>query len=288
MTVQSLLAQGYDTLSPASIDTPRLDALLLLAHALATTKERLLASLPDPVDAGAAGRYRGLLERRLSGIPVSYIRGVKEFYGLEFHVDARVLVPRPDTEALVERALEIAREEPWIRRVLDACTGSGCIGIAVKHAVPALDVSLSDVSPDALAVAAENARRILGVPLPAFLSDLLEGAQGRFDLITANPPYLSDAEADGMAARSWPEPSLALRGGPDGTALAERLIAQAPDRLSDGGWLLVEAAPGQFGKLCACMERAGFGGVTVVRDLGDRERVIVGRCGSSAQAAARA
>jgi release factor glutamine methyltransferase len=280
MTVQSLLAQGYDSLGLAAVETPRLDALVLLAHALGTTKERLLASLPDPVDAEAGARYSLLLERRRAGTPVSYIRQVKEFWGLEFHVDPRVLVPRPDTETLVERALLIARGEPRIRAVLDACTGSGCIGIALRHEEPGLDVTLSDISRDALDVAAENARALLGAPLPAVLSDLLDGVRGRFDMIASNPPYLSDAEVDEMAARSWPEPELALRGGPDGTALAERLIAQAPDRLSDGGALLLEAAPGQFGRLRALMEGAGFGGIEVIRDLAGRERVIVGRRGA--------
>jgi len=123
MTARSLLAQGYDTLFFAEVDSPLLDALVLLAHALATTKERLLASLPDAVSPEAEERYRGLIDRRCEGIPVSYLRRIKEFYGLEFYVDERVLVPRPDTEVLVEKVLGVVRGDPRLRRVHDACTG---------------------------------------------------------------------------------------------------------------------------------------------------------------------
>src|SRR5208337_2364138 len=163
MTARSLLTQGYETLFYAEVQTPFLDALVLLAHAMETTKERLLASLPDEVPSGVEVSFRSFLDLRCSGVPVSYIRRTKEFYGLDFYVDERVLVPRPDTEVLVEKILWIVRSDPRLRRVLDACTGSGCIGISVKHTAPGLEVSTSDISTPALEVAALNADRILGV-----------------------------------------------------------------------------------------------------------------------------
>jgi release factor glutamine methyltransferase len=277
MTVRSLLKQGYDTLFLAEVDTPLLDALVLLAYATGSTKERLMASLPDTVPLEAEDAFRGFLDRRSRGTPVSYIVRLKEFYGLEFYVDERVLVPRPDTEVLVDKVLQVLRGDPRLRRVHDACTGSGCVAVALKSTVPALEVSASDISAPALEVAATNARAILGNALPAFRSDLLDAVPGPLDIIASNPPYLRDEEVAGMRRMGWPEPELALKGGTDGTAVAERLIRAAPDRLVPGGWLILEAAPPQFTKLYALMDQAGFHSIDVEKDLGGRDRVIAGR-----------
>jgi release factor glutamine methyltransferase len=277
MTFRSLLRQGSSALLLAEVDTPVLDALVLLAFAADITKERLLARLPDAVEPGTEERYRSLLDKRSEGTPVSYIRRCKEFHGLEFYVDERVLVPRPDTETLVERALDILRAEPRLLRVHDACAGSGCVGISLKRAEPRLQVSASDVSPDAGEVLAVNAERLLADPLPFFLSDLLAEVPGEFDLIAANPPYLNEAEVADMRRVGWPEPALALLGGAEGTEIAERLIRSAPGSLADRGWLALEAAPPQLVRLTAVMAEAGFIDVAVDRDLGGRERVIAGR-----------
>jgi release factor glutamine methyltransferase len=277
MTVRALLTQGYDTLFFAEVQTPLLDAVVLLAHAMESTKERLLASLPDEAPAEAEARFRGFLDMRCAGVPVSYIRKAKEFFGLEFYVDERVLVPRPDTEVLVEKVLQVARADPRVHRVHDACTGSGCVGIAVKHAQPALEVSASDISGPALEVAALNADRLLGETIPAFRSDLLASVPGSFDLIASNPPYLRDDEVADLRKLGWREPELALAGGGDGTALAEKLIRAAPSRLAAGGWLVLEAAPLQITKLFAFMDQAGFRTIDVEKDLAGASRVIAGR-----------
>jgi release factor glutamine methyltransferase len=277
MTARSLLTQGYDTLFYAEVHTPFLDAVVLLAHALEATKEKLLASLPDEVQPDVESRYRDFLDLRCRGVPVSYIRRVKEFYGLDFYVDERVLVPRPDTEVLVEKVLQCVHADPRLRRVHDACTGSGCIGIAVKRTAPDLEVSASDISAAALEVAAVNAERILGGTFPAFRSDLLESVPGSFDLIASNPPYLRDDEVADLRRLGWREPELALAGGRDGTTLAERLIRAAPARLSTGGWLVLEAAPLQITKLFALMDQAGFHTIDVEKDLAGSSRVIAGR-----------
>jgi release factor glutamine methyltransferase len=277
MTARELLRQGYDTLFFAEVETPLLDALVLLAHAMGTTKERLLAALPDPVSPEVETTYREMIDRRCAGTPVSYIRRIKEFYGLEFYVDERVLVPRPDTEVLVEKVLGLLRGDPRLTRVHDACTGSGCVAVALKSAVPGLEVSASDISAPALEVAVANARAILGVPLPAIVSDLLDAVPGPLDLIASNPPYLRDDEVADMRRIHWPEPELALAGGTDGTAVAERLIRTAPARLVPGGWLVLEGAPPQFHKLYALMDQAGFHSIDVEKDLAGRDRVIAGR-----------
>jgi len=277
MTIRDLLREGNDKLFYAEVDTPFLDAALLLSHAMGTRKERLLASLPEEADPEAGERFRQFVDRRCRGEPVSYIRRIKEFYGLEFYVDDGVLVPRPDTESLVEKALELARHDPGIRDVHDACTGSGCVCIALQHDAPHLNLSASDISPFAGTVFRENCRRILGREIPFLLSDLLDGVPGPFHLITANPPYLSDKEVDDMRKVGWPEPEVSLRGGPEGTELPGRLIRRAAGRLVPGGWLVMEAAPGQFLKLRALMDAAGFRDVEVLPDLAGRERVIAGR-----------
>jgi release factor glutamine methyltransferase len=277
MTFRSLLRQGSSALLLAEVDTPLLDAIVLLAFAADATKESLLARLPDTVESDTEERYRALLDRRAAGTPVSYLRRCKEFHGLEFYVDERVLVPRPDTETLVERALAILRAEPSLCRVHDACAGSGCVGISLKNAEPRLQVSASDISPRAGEVLAINAERLLADPIPFFLSDLLETVPGEFDLIAANPPYLSEAEIADMRKIGWPEPALALCGGREGTEIAERLIQSTPGKLVDRGWLALEAAPGQFARLAAAMESSGFTDIAVARDLAGRERVIAGR-----------
>jgi len=277
MTARSLLAQGYDTLFFAEMDTPLLDAMVLLAHALDITKERLLASLPDPVSDEAAERYRAFVDRRCAGTPVSYIRRVKEFYGLDFYVDERVLVPRPDTEVLVEKVLQVVAADPRLRRVHDACTGSGCVAVALKRTAPGLEVSVSDISAPALEVAVMNAGRLLGGGIPSFHSDILADVPGTFDVIASNPPYLRDDEVAAMRKLGLPEPELALRGGTDGTELARRLIRDAPSRLVPGGWLILEADPKQFNKLFAFMDQAGFHSIDVEKDLAGHDRVIAGR-----------
>lgn len=284
MTVRSLLTRGYDTLFYAEVQTPLLDAVVLLAHAMQVAKEKLLASLPDEAAPEVEERFRGFIDLRCAGVPVSYIRRVKEFYGLEFYVDERVLVPRPDTEVLVEKVLQVVRADPRLRRVHDACTGSGCIAICLKHSAPELEMSASDISASALEVAAMNAERILGFPLPSFASDLLDSVPGSFDLIASNPPYLRDDEVEGLRKLGWREPELALAGGRDGTALAQRLIRAAPARLRPGGWLMLEAAPQQITKLFALMDQAGFHTIDVEKDLAGSSRVIAGRLpGGSAE-----
>ena len=278
MTVGGALNQGKERLFYAEVDTPMLDATLLLSEALETSKERLLASLPDPLDPDLWQRYCGLLDLRCAGQPVSYIRRKKEFFSLEYYVDPRVLVPRPDTEVLVEEALRLLEAGPLIQKVHDACTGSGCVAIALKHSFPTVKVSGSDISREALQVAAENARRLLPESrIRLYRSDLLARIPGRYDLITANPPYLTDGEVENMEKIGWPEPALALRGGVDGTDLLRRLIRQAPRKLRAGGILLLEAAPTQMTLLERELIDRGYGGIAVVPDLAGRDRVIRAR-----------
>lgn len=274
MTVGEALREGQLRLADCGIETPQLDASLLLAEALGVAREQVFSRLPDAVDADALGRYRDFVARRALGVPVSYVRGRKEFYSLSFAVGPAVLVPRPDTELLVDRALSLAAPGA---RLHDACTGSGCVAVAVSHSRPDLEVSASDLSAAVVAVFVSNCRRLLGRHLPFFESDALAGVPGTYHVITANPPYLRDDEVRAMKAAGWPEPECALAGGPDGLEVARRLVEQAPARLAAGGRLLLEADPGQMAELERSLTARGFVCVCRRRDLAGRERVVEAR-----------
>jgi len=254
MTVARALQQGKSLLFYAEVETPLLDATVLLSEALGTSKESLLASLPDPVSEQGWQRYKDFLDMRCSGLPVSYIR------------------------RRMEEALRILEAEPGLKRVHDACTGSGCVAVAVKHSRPDLEVSASDNDGEALEVAAFNAKCLLAVgsrkPIRLYRSDLLSRVPGRYDLITANPPYLTDGEVDNLKKVGWPEPEAALRGGPDGMDLLTRLIRQAPAKLRSPGHLLLEADPKQMEALGTALTDQGFSDVAVSADLSGRRRVI--------------
>lgn len=277
MTIRTALREGSSVLYYAEIETPVLDAIVLLAEVLGVTKERLFASLPEDIDERRYTRFRELLDMRCAGIPVSYIRRKKEFYGIDFYVDDRVLVPRPESELVVEETFSTVRRNSWITSVHDVCTGSGCLAIVVKKNCPELSVTASDISSDCLDVFKENSRCILGFELTTYVSDILKEVPRTYDIIIANPPYLTAYEVDSLKRIGWPEPGIALRGGVDGTAVTERLIGEARDRLNPGGFLLVEASPQQMGKLTVVMESAGYRDIRVRRDLAGQKRLICGR-----------
>jgi release factor glutamine methyltransferase len=298
MTVREVLAEGTALLSsfhPSfSIDTPALDAALLLADLLRTGREGLIIAGPETVPGDIRKRYARSLERRLSGECVALILGRREFRGLDFTVTPEVLVPRPDTETLVEAALG------WIDRqaapeglaLLDLCTGSGAVAIALKHERPLLSVYASDISPRALEVARGNAEKLLGTeppgkaasppPLIFFESDLFAGLDTRpdlprqFHLITANPPYIPTGLIPSLAAEVRREPRLALDGGEDGLTLLRHIISGAAAHLYPGSMLLLEADPRQMGTLRGLLVSGGYKGIEIYKDLSGLERVIGG------------
>jgi release factor glutamine methyltransferase len=275
MTVREALSEGVAFLVRAEVDTPWLDACLLLGEALGCGKERLVIKYPDDICQKALARYQSLLKQRGDGLPVSYIRRKKEFYGLEFYVDERVLVPRPDTETLVEEARTVLQEKPRIR-VLDLCTGSGCLAITLSHLFPKARVTGADVSQTAADVFHRNSLALLNHPLPFILSDLFENITDLFDLIVSNPPYIEREEALIMKESGWPEPLTALDGGEDGTDLLVGIIEQAGQRLTPGGILALEADPCQIKKCEQKMRECGYINIGTRCDLGGRVRVVRG------------
>ncbi len=229
-------------------------------------------------------RFLSAIESRSRGRPVAYITGVKEFWGRDFAVSDAVLVPRPDTELLVDLCLELGDARSRLRdgglSLHECCAGSGAVAISVAADRPAWKFSASDISLAALDQARSNAGRLLpgtrpGGDIEFLKSDLLEEVDGCFDLILANPPYVETELARQLAAL-WGEPALALDGGADGLDLIRRLLPEAAARLVPGGWLLVEADPGQSSELRGLFADAGFLHVRTARDLGGLERVTCG------------
>lgn len=260
--------------------SPRLDAEVLLAHVLQLDRVGLYLAHDRPLDADERARYRKCVERRRAGEPVAYITGVKEFYALPLTVDARVLIPRPETELLVEEAIRVLGVAREGGRALDVGTGSGAIVVALLRECPALLADATDVSEDALAVAAANALRH-GVQgrLRLLHGSLDEPVAGEppYDLVVANLPYIPTAELAVLpvSVRSF-EPRGALDGGDDGLALVRRLVARAPALLAPGGHLLLEIGAGQA---AAVVEEAArqpdLAPARVLPDYAGIDRVVI-------------
>ena len=261
-TVGAALASAIARLCAAGVAEPEADAQVLLAHALATSRAGVIAAARDPLGPAAAVRMESLLNRRAAREPVAYVVGVREFWSLALAVDRRVLIPRPETELLVETAL---RRAAHAQRVLDAGTGSGAVAAALARELPRATVWASDCSLGALAVARGNCARLApGVGLLA--GDLLAPVRGRsIDLVVSNPPYVSEPALAAVApeVRGF-EPREALAAGVDGLAVLRRLVADAARVLVPGGWLLVEIGAGQATMVQSLFEATGCYTETVI------------------------
>jgi len=266
----------------------RLDGQLLLLHALGKTPDArawLLAHDTDELTAEVAQRFRAMSLRRASGEPLAYIVGSKEFFGLELQVDARVLVPRPDTETLVQWSLDLlqTRSIPPVPEILDLGTGSGAIALAIAHSLRAAGrqarVVAVDASADALCVARENART-LGLELAFIESRWLDKISEHFDLIASNPPYI--ANTDPHLAALVHEPLEALAAGVDGLDDIRQIVQQAPEHLQPGGWLLLEHGYEQAGAVRKLLTQQGFLQVQSRQDLAGIERCSGGQWPGSA------
>ena len=269
-TLRDALAQAQ------ALGLERIDAQLLLLHILNRAdagRAWLLAHDTDTLAPSEQARFIALCQRRAAGEPVAYLRGMKEFYGLTLQVDARVLDPRPDTETLVDWALQLLAPLP-APRVLDLGTGSGAIALALQHQRPDAQVSAVDASADALAVAQANAAR-LGLAVQFARGNWLRGVAGQFDVIASNPPYIAAADPHLAALRH--EPLQALASGTDGLDDIRSIVAQAPSHLLPGGWLLLEHGWDQAEAVQALLRSAGFAEVQSRKDLGGIARCSGGQ-----------
>ncbi|HWT24775.1 MAG TPA: peptide chain release factor N(5)-glutamine methyltransferase [Solirubrobacteraceae bacterium] len=268
-SVRDALDSAVIALTAAGCDTPRLDAEVLLAAAMGVDRAIVVADPGREIEPDAARRFAGFARRRRAREPVAYILGRRGFRHIEVAVDPRVLIPRPETEHVVEAALGL----PHGARVCDVGTGSGAIALALKHERPDLGVVATDVSGDALAVARANAVR-LGLDVDFVHGDLLAAVSGRLDAVVSNPPYVEDGAQLAPEILRY-EPALALRAGPDGLDVLRRLV---PDVAASGApFAALEVGAGQAAAVAAMLREVGYGAVDTVRDLAGTERVVVAR-----------
>ncbi len=279
-TIAAAVERGRARLAAVGIETAGLEACVLFEHAAGIDRAALLARGREPVDPQVTPRYERLLAERARRIPLAYVTGEREFWSLRLRVDPHVLVPRPETETLVEAALDRLRPGA---RVADVGTGSGAIVIAVARELGAGAFLGTDRSAPALAVARANAAEHgLADRIEFREGDLLEplcARPGSLDALVSNPPYIPTAEIEGLQAevRDF-EPRAALDGGPDGLALIGRIVAGAAPLLRHGGWLLLEIGAGQADRVRTLLQRTGrFVEISSRRDLGGIERVIAAR-----------
>lgn len=278
LSIQSLLMQDKAALESAlALDfaTARIEVQMLLQQALGVSRAYLIAHADDTIDGEKLAAYQALLQRRLAGEPLAYILGEREFFGLNFMVTPATLIPRPDTELLVELALQCI---PQGGCVLDLGTGSGVIGLSIAHARSDVEATAVDASLDALEVARENARR-LSIGNTHFMhSDWFEALAGeRFDLIVSNPPYIADGDAHLQQGDLRFEPRSALASGTDGLDDIRRIVADAKEHLNPGGWLLFEHGYDQAEHVRELLAASGYTEVFSARDLAGIERVSGGR-----------
>ncbi len=252
------------------------DARILLREASGATAAQLIAFQERPLAPAAALRYMEWLERRAAGEPVAHILGEREFYGRSYRVNAATLIPRPETELLVELALHFLAERPQPASLLDLGTGSGAIAISVALEAPGTAVTASDFSPLALDVAQANAMA-LGAPVRFVSGSWFGPLEGqKFDCIVSNPPYIAEGDPHLSSGDLRYEPLTALASGRDGLNDIRKIIAAAPRHLNPGAWLLLEHGYNQAGQVSDLLEDAGFNAIQSWRDLAGIERVSGG------------
>jgi release factor glutamine methyltransferase len=265
--------QGY--LARAGVDAPRLTAELLLARALSCDRVRLYLDFDKPLGPPELASFRELVRRRAGGEPTAWLTGRREFHGRSFRCDARALVPRPETEHLVQAGLEAL---PAGGALLDLCTGTGCVAVSAALERPGARVVATDLSPEALELARENAAA-LGATVDLRQGDLYAPLRPgeRFDVVAANPPYVPSGELPGLAREVRRETALALDGGPDGLSLLRRIVSGAPAWLEPGGTLALEMHESHAEALPRLCREAGLRDAEVRRDLAGLPRLVVAR-----------
>lgn len=276
MTLGEALKHGETVLTALS-PTARLDAQVLLAHACGLTREALIARRAKPITAQQRARFEALLARRAAGEPVAYLTGTREFWSLELCVTPDTLIPRPETELLVERALSrIPLDAAW--RVADLGTGCGAVALALARERPRARLLATDVSPAALAVARRNVERLEMANIELRQGDWLQALGGeRLEVIVSNPPYVTSGDPCLYTGELRFEPLVALAGGPDGLDAIRRIAFHARRHLVPGGWLLLEHGADQRAAVARLLRQYGYTDISCYRDLAGRDRVSEAR-----------
>lgn len=277
-SIENVLKTAIIRLDAENIDSPRLDAEILLAHVINCRRLTLYVDSEKILPLQSVFRFNELINRRIEGFPVAYIIGNKDFMGLNFAVNQNVLIPRPDTEILTEFVGEYLRVLNTDVNFLDLGTGSGAIAISILKFVKNARATAVDISEDALNVAKFNSVKFhVEDRINFLLGDLFSPVTGKFDAIVSNPPYIPTAELETLQKEVKTEPQIALDGGKDGLNFYRRIISDAPRFLSDGGLLAVEIGINQASAVKNLFEAAKFIDIEVLKDLAGIERVVFGR-----------
>ncbi len=272
MTWEEVLAEGTSVLEQAQVPEAKLSAWYLFSHCFGMDRAQYFLNGDKPVEKAKLSVYRDMVRKRAHRIPLEYIIRETEFMGLSFYVDPHVLIPRQDTECLVEEVMRISTGKD----VLDMCTGSGCIGISLAALGECGSVTLSDVSSEVLDIARENAKRNK-VEVDIKQSDLFASIEDRYDIIVSNPPYIPSGEIDELMPEVKDhEPHLALDGREDGLYFYSCIITESRRFLRQGGWLFFEIGCDQGEAVKRMMIEHGYTHVTINKDLADLDRIVSG------------
>lgn len=270
LTLKEALAKAVDKLQQMEVPDADIDAWYLLSYVTGLDRAAFFLHGEEPMAEPDMIRYRDLVTKRGERIPLQYLTGEQEFMGLDFHVNEHVLIPRQDTECLVERVL------PYVdgKRVLDVCTGSGCIAIAIAKLGKPFIVHGVDISEEALAVARQNATE-LNASVELFAGDLMTKMDGQYDVIVSNPPYIPPSVIEGLMPEvRLHEPMLALDGGQDGLEFYRRIAGQAVTRLAPNGRLFLEIGCEQAVTVAEILQKQGYREVQVFQDLAGKDRIV--------------
>lgn len=275
MKRKEVLKLGIAELNKQKIEEAKLKAQILMEHELKVSHEKFVMHCDEEMSQNSAERFLKNIEQLTKGTPIQYIINNQNFYGLDFYVDENVLIPQPDTEILVEEVLQIIEKRQEKLRVLDICTGSGAIVIAICKNQN-VEMVASDVSEKALEIAKKNATKH-GVPIEWIQSNMFEKISGKFDVIVSNPPYIETETIENLPQEVKNEPRLALDGGKDGLNFYRILVEQAGNYLKKCGILAVEIGYNQKKEVLELFEKAGFCEVYGKKDFGNQDRIVVGK-----------
>lgn len=277
--IKKALELGIEYLGEREYTNPMLEAKMLLGYVLKCDKDRLFFHLSDEVKKEDLEEYYRLIEKRKTGYPIQYIIGSQEFMGMNFLMDENVLIPRPDTETLVENVIKVSEEKykNKIIRILDLCTGTGAIGISLAKYIPNAMVDCVDISDYAINIAIKNARNNeVDDRVNVFKSDLFSDISKAYDIIVSNPPYIETDIIDTLQIEvAKYEPKLALDGGKDGLEYYKKIIKESVNYINEDGILAFEIGYNQ-GKIVKALMEIDYYGIEIIKDLGDNDRVVMG------------
>ena len=283
MNIKQALEYGIELLNKNNIESPNLKTRMLLANILNKNKEYLLIHDTEELNISNINKYKEDIQKLANGTPIQYIINKQEFMGLEFYVDKNVLIPQPDTEILVEEVINICKEQNANKKIkiLDLCTGSGAIGISIAKKIESCQVTLSDISYDALKIAQKNSVMVQAIGdsqknnIKIIQSDLFEKVEEKFDIIVSNPPYIPHQEKAHIQKEVLKEPDLALYTKDDkGLEFYEKIIQNAPKHLNPKGYILFELGIGQSEYVKNLLLQNGFKNIQIEKDLANIDRVI--------------